>query len=226
VRWNHPERGLLYPDTFIPFAEQTGHISKISYWMLCEAARFAAIWQKQGLNIPLAVNLSARDLIDIELPNKLKAILTEHNLQADAISLEITESSIMDDPTRALETVERIAKMGIKLSIDDFGTGYSSLSYLKRLPVNELKIDKSFVMSIEHDQDDVTIVKSTIELGHNLGLKVVAEGIENVGVWNILKNMGCDYGQGYFMSKPMPATHFQAWTNQWAKTTLLATLKH
>jgi diguanylate cyclase (GGDEF)-like protein len=222
VRWQHPERGLLSPDMFIPFAEQTGHVSKISFWMLSEAARYAAAWQKQGLDIPLAVNLSARDLIDIELPNKLKEILKKHQLFANSLSLEITESSIMDDPARSLDTVERIARMGIKLSIDDFGTGYSSLAYLKRLPVNELKIDKSFVMNIEHDQNDTTIVKSTIELGHNLGLKVVAEGIENISAWNILKAMGCDYGQGYYMSKPMPAETFLAWTNQWAKSKLNA----
>lgn len=216
VRWNHPERGLLYPDMFIPFAEQTGHISKISHWMLSEASRYAAIWQKHGLNITLAVNLSARDLIDIELPNKLKEILIKHGLSANSLSLEITESSIMDDPARALETVERIAKMGISLSIDDFGTGYSSLAYLKRLPVNELKIDKSFVINLEHDPDDVTIVKSTIELGHNLGLKVVAEGIENRKSWDILKSMGCDYGQGYLMSKPMNADQLIEWMKHWS----------
>ncbi len=215
VRWNHPERGMVFPDMFIPFAEQTGHIGKISYWMLSEAARYAAIWQSQGLDIAVAVNLSARDLIDIELPQKLRQILDEHQLQAHTISLEITESSIMDDPERALETVERIAKMGIQLSIDDFGTGYSSLAYLKRLPVNELKIDRSFVMDIERDQDDVTIVKSTIELGHNLGLKVVAEGIENQKVWDILKMLGCDYGQGYFMGKPMAAEKLLDWAAQW-----------
>lgn len=218
VRWNHPERGLIFPDMFIPFAEQTGHIDKISYWMLSEAAKYAALWKKQGLDISLAVNLSARDLIDVELPNKLKQILAKHDLSAHSLSLEITESSIMDDPERALETVERIAKMGIQLSIDDFGTGYSSLAYLKRLPVNELKIDRSFVMNIENDQDDVTIVKSTIELGHNLGLKVVAEGIENKKVWDILKAMGCDFGQGYFMSKPMAADKLFEWTAQWTKS--------
>ncbi len=215
VRWNHPERGMVFPDMFIPFAEQTGHIGKISYWMLTEAARYAAFWQSKGLNIAVAVNLSARDLIDIELPQKLKIILDEQQLQAHSITLEITESSIMDDPERALETVERIAKMGIQLSIDDFGTGYSSLAYLKRLPVSELKIDRSFVMNIERDQDDVTIVKSTIELGHNLGLKVVAEGIENQNVWSILKRMGCDYGQGYYMSKPMAADKLLEWAENW-----------
>lgn len=216
VRWNHPERGLLYPDMFIPFAEQTGHISKISHWMLSEASRYAALWQKEGLNIALAVNLSARDLIDIELPNKLKQILIKHGLSADSLSLEITESSIISDPERALETLERISKMGISLSIDDFGTGYSSLAYLKRLPVNELKIDKSFVLNLEHDHNDVTIVKSTIELGHNLGLKVVAEGIENRKCWDILKSMGCDYGQGYLMSKPMNANQFIEWNKYWS----------
>ncbi len=211
VRWNHPERGLVFPDMFIPYAEQTGHIDKISFWMLSEAARYAAIWKNQGLDIALAVNLSARDLIDIELPNKLQKILDAHHLQANSITLEITESSIMDDPERALDTVKRIAQMGIELSIDDFGTGYSSLAYLKRLPVNELKIDRSFVMNIELDQSDVTIVKSTIELGHNLGLKVVAEGIENQQVWDILKALDCDYGQGYFISKPMPADQLLDW---------------
>lgn len=216
VRWNHPERGLLYPDMFIPFAEQTGHISKISHWMLSEASRYAAIWKKEGLDITLAVNLSARDLIDIELPNKLKEILIKHGLSSDSLSLEITESSIMEDPERALETVERIAKMGISLSIDDFGTGYSSLAYLKRLPVHELKIDKSFVMNLEHDQNDATIVKSTIELGHNLGLKVVAEGIENKKSWDILKSMGCDYGQGYLMSKPINANQMTEWAKHWS----------
>lgn len=215
VRWNHPERGLIYPDMFIPFAEQTGHIDKISHWMLSEAAKYAALWQSVGLNICLAVNLSARDLIDIELPKKLKNILDTNKISPNSLSLEITESSIMEDPERALETVESIAKMGIQLSIDDFGTGYSSLAYLKRLPVSELKIDKSFVMNLEQDKDDITIVRSTIELGHNLGLKVVAEGVENLNVWNILKSMGCDYGQGYFIGKPMPANGLLQWSKQW-----------
>lgn len=216
VRWQHPERGLVFPDMFIPFAEQTGHVRKISMWMLAEAARYAAKWQQDGIDVSLAVNLSARDLIDTELPAKLAEILGMHQLSSDSLSVEITESSIMEDPVRALQTVERISGMGIKLSIDDFGTGYSSLAYLKRLPVNELKIDKSFVMNIEHDADDATIVRSTIDLGHNLGLKVVAEGIENQKVWDILKSMGCDYGQGYFMSKPIPADEFVTWQKNWS----------
>ncbi len=215
VRWQHPERGLIYPDMFIPFAEQTGHVSKISWWMLSEASRYAAHWHEQGLNIAVAVNLSARDLMDIDLPTKLQAILNQHKISAKSLSVEITESSIMDDPVRAQITVERIAKMGVALSIDDFGTGYSSLAYLKRLPVNEIKIDKSFVMNIENDADDITIVRSTINLGHSMGLKVVAEGIENLNVWKILKEMGCDYGQGYFMCKPIPGDELVAWIEKW-----------
>ncbi len=225
VRWRHPERGLIYPDMFIPFAEQTGHVSKISWWMLSEASRYAALWREQGSEITVAVNLSARDLMDIELPTRLQAVLNDHNISAKSISVEITESSIMDDPVRAQTTVERIARMGVKLSIDDFGTGYSSLAYLKRLPVNELKIDKSFVMNIENDADDVAIVKSTIELGHSMGLKVVAEGIENLNVWHILKEMGCDYGQGYFMCKPIPADELLAWIKKWQNTHLALTSK-
>ena len=218
VRWHHPERGLIYPDMFIPFAEQTGHVSKISWWMLSEASRNAALWRDLGLDIAVAVNLSARDLMDIELPIRLQAVLNEHKILAKSITVEITESSIMDDPVRAQNTVERIASMGIELSIDDFGTGYSSLAYLKRLPVNELKIDKSFVMNIENDADDIAIVRSTIELGHTMGLKVVAEGIENVRVWNILKDMGCDYGQGYFMCRPIPADELLTWIKKWKTT--------
>jgi predicted signal transduction protein with EAL and GGDEF domain len=211
VRWEHPERGLIYPDAFIPYAEQTGSIGKISYWMLSEAARHTAQWIKNGWHIAVAVNLSARDLIDIELPNKLESILLDHGLRAESMTIEITESSIMEDPDRALETIDRLTEMGIKLAIDDFGTGYSSLAYLKRLPVSELKIDKSFVMNMEADQEDITIVRSTIGLGHNLGLKVVAEGIENERCWEILKSIGCDYGQGYYISKPIAADQFSDW---------------
>ncbi len=215
IRWQHPDKGFLYPDQFIPFAEQSGYIREISLWMLSEAARYAALWIATGVQLPIAVNLSTRDLIDQDLPNKITSILTHREVGIDAIAIEITESSIMDDPVRAETTLERLSAMGITLSIDDFGTGYSSLAYLKRLPVNELKIDKSFVLKMEEDENDRKIVKSTIDLGHNLGLKVVAEGIENQVVWNFLQEMGCDYGQGYYMSKPMPADDFLAWLTRW-----------
>jgi diguanylate cyclase (GGDEF)-like protein len=220
VRWKHPEQGFIFPDQFIPFAEQTGYIQLISQWMLNEAARYSQIWNALNLNYPIAVNISTRDLIDQELPDKINAILKTYHIDYSSLSLEITESSIMEDPVRALATLDKLSSMNIKLSIDDFGTGYSSLAYLKRLPVSELKIDKSFILKMEQDESDMKIVQSTIDLGHNLGLKVVAEGIENHIVWELLRNMGCDSGQGYYMAKPMPATDFVSWINLWDSSSI------
>jgi diguanylate cyclase (GGDEF)-like protein len=220
VRWKHPEKGFVFPDQFIPFAEQTGYIQLISQWMLNEAARYSQIWNTMNLHYPIAVNISTRDLIDQELPEKINAIFKTYNIDDSSLSLEITESSIMDDPVRALATLDKLSNMNIKLSIDDFGTGYSSLAYLKRLPVNELKIDKSFILKMEQDESDKKIVQSTIDLGHNLGLKVVAEGIENQVVWDLLRKMGCDSGQGYYMSKPMPASDFVSWINLWDSSSI------
>ncbi len=217
IRWKHPEKGYIFPDQFIPFAEQTGFIHHISMWMLNEAARLVALWKTQNIQIPIAINISTRDLIDQNLTTKILEIFERHNIGLDAlaISLEITESSIMDDPVRALATLDKLAAMQIKLSIDDFGTGYSSLAYLKKLPVSELKIDKSFVLKLEQDEDDRKIVQSTIDLGHNLGLKVVAEGVENKAVWDLLAQMGCDYGQGYYMGRPMHNAQFMQWLAAW-----------
>ncbi|WP_020183340.1 EAL domain-containing protein [Methylotenera sp. 1P/1] len=215
VRWIHPEKGLIFPDQFIPFAEQTGLIKDITLWMLEEACRVHTELKTEGIELTIAVNISTRDLIDSDFPDKVEAIFKRFNIAENAISLEITESSIMDDPVRAEATLHRLANMGLKIAIDDFGTGYSSLGYLKRLPVKELKIDKSFVMNMEKNDNDTIIVRSTVDLGHNLNLKVVAEGIENIEVWNILAKMGCDYGQGYFMGKPMPEKDFKSWLDKW-----------
>ena len=215
VRWIHPEKGFIFPDQFIPFAEQSGLIQKISLWMIEEACKVISVFKEQGLNLSIAVNISAKDLIDHDLPEKIFELLNEYQLSSESISLEITESSIMDDPSRAEATLNSLAEMGIKIAIDDFGTGYSSLAYLKRLPVHKLKIDKSFVMNMENDESDRKIVKSTIDLGHNLNLEVVAEGIENIGSWLLLESMGCDYGQGYFMGKPMPVKDFSPWLKSW-----------
>ena len=215
IRWMHPEKGCIFPDQFIPFAEQTGHIQKISLMMLNLAAGYSALWRSKGIDLPIAVNLSTRDLIDQNLSKKIMAILKTHHLNTDALSLEITESAIMDDPQRALQTLEELAGIGFKLSIDDFGTGYSSLAYLKKLPVSELKIDKSFVLKMTEDRDDIKIVRSTIDLAHNFNLKVVAEGIENMESWDLLKYLGCDFGQGYFISRPMPADKFVSWLDEW-----------
>ena len=215
VRWQHPTRGLVPPMQFIPFAEQTGFIRMLSAWVLSSAAKFAREAQDAGLDLRLSVNLSTRDLMDQDLPAKIEALITPRNVPASALCLEITESAIMDDPERALSTLEHLHAMGFKLSIDDFGTGYSSLAYLKRLPVDELKIDKSFVMAMERDLDDARIVRSTIELAHNLGLTVVAEGLETAKAWGMLSRLGCDEGQGYFIGKPMPHEQFIAWARDW-----------
>ncbi|MBY0368563.1 MAG: EAL domain-containing protein, partial [Burkholderiaceae bacterium] len=215
VRWQHPVRGLVPPMQFIPFAEQTGFIRMLSAWMLAGAARFSREAMDAGLDLRLSVNLSTRDLMDQDLPAKIEALIQPLQVPAASICLEITESAIMDDPERALSTLEHLHAMGFKLSIDDFGTGYSSLAYLKRLPVDELKIDKSFVMAMERDLDDARIVRSTIELAHNLGLSVVAEGLETVKAWAMLASLGCDEGQGYFICKPMPQDQFIAWAYSW-----------
>jgi len=221
VRWVHPEKGFIGPDNFIPFAETTGFIRMLTIWMMEKVARLAAQLQAQGLRLKFSVNLSTRDLLDQELPAAFGAILERHRLTPAALCLEITESAIMDDPARAQATLDRLAAMGFALSIDDFGTGYSSLAYLKRLPVDELKIDKSFVMKMAQDQDDAKIVRSTVDLGHNLGLRVVAEGVESEEVWFLLRQMGCDQGQGYFMGKPMPVERFLEWLQQWRAPEML-----
>lgn len=215
VRWRHPARGLIPPIQFVPFLEQTGQIRLLTHWVL---ARSAAIWCElaaQGRKLQIAVNLSARDLMDQDFPAKLRKLLAGHRLDAGALSLEITESAMMDDPQRAMQTLASLHDMGIALSIDDFGTGYSSLAYLKRLPVSTLKIDRSFVMNMESEPADAQIVRSTIDLAHNLGLTVVAEGIETIRTWNLLRQLGCDVGQGYLIARPLPLPEFPSWVDRW-----------
>ena len=214
VRWQHPSRGLVQPMDFIPFAEQTGFIRQLTLWVFEQAAAEQVALALLGVR-RVSVNLSTRDLLDLDLPDKLDAILRRHRAVAEGFCLEITESAIMDDPQRAEATLNRLSERGYKLSIDDFGTGYSSLAYLKRLPVDELKIDKSFVMAMEHDAGDAKIVRSTIDLAHNLGLSVVAEGIENENVLALLHGLRCDEGQGFHMSKPLPAADFCDWAARW-----------
>ncbi len=216
VRWAHPLRGMVFPDEFIPFAEQTGFIRILTRWVLDRSAALLRELAGQGIDLKLSVNLSTRDLLDQDLPAKFNEILVRHGLAASSFCLEITESAIMDDPVRAQQTLERLHAMGVDLSIDDFGTGYSSLAYLKRLPVDELKIDKSFVLNMENDIGDTKIVRSTIDLGHNMGLRVVAEGIESEAVWRLLAALGCDQGQGYFMSRPIAADQLAQWIANWS----------
>jgi EAL domain-containing protein (putative c-di-GMP-specific phosphodiesterase class I) len=211
VRWVHPTRGLVPPMQFIPFAEQSGFIRTLTQWVFEESARQWKLIAEEDADFVLSVNLSTRDLTDPDLPNKFATALARHRVPPSALCLEITESAIMDDPQRALATLDALAGMGFKLSIDDFGTGYSSLAYLKRLPVDELKIDQSFVRHMQADTDDATIVRSTIDLAHNLGLTVVAEGVENEAAWTMLRDLQCNHAQGYHMARPMPAGDFPRW---------------
>jgi diguanylate cyclase (GGDEF)-like protein len=211
LRWNHPKLGYVPPADFIPIAEQIGVINSITTWVLTEAIKQSKKWEKEGLDIEIAVNLSARNLQDIELPIRLQKLLNEYEVSPQKITLEITESFIMADPIHAKEVLSKIHNMGIKLSIDDFGTGYSSLAYLKTLPVNTIKIDKSFIVEMVSDGVDSMIVQSIIFLAHNLGLKVVAEGVENKEIWNLLASYNCDIAQGYFLQKPLLENDLKKW---------------
>ena len=216
VRWQHPQRGLIGPGQFIPFAERTGFIRELTTWMIDKSAERCSELRDHGFHLKVAVNLSTKDLMDLRLPERLAQTLARTHLEPASLSLEITESAIMDDPQRALGTLRRLDAMGVTLSIDDFGTGYSSLAYLKSLPLHELKIDQSFVKGMEQDRADLKIVRSTIDLAHNLGYQVVAEGVETAQTWAILRAMKCDMAQGYFMAKPMPEGDVQAWLGQWS----------
>ncbi len=214
VRWIHPERGRIPPDQFIPYAENTGYVRTITRWVIEEALRQRMQWEKMKMPLTISVNISARDLMNSDLPKLFGELMDKYGASPHWLCLEITESAIMGDPKRALGILEELHNMGFSLSVDDFGTGYSSLAYLKKLPVSELKIDQSFVFHMADDKDDATIVRSTIDLGHNMGLVVVAEGIENKATWDMLNDMGCDLAQGYYISKPMDADALLKWFEQ------------
>jgi diguanylate cyclase (GGDEF)-like protein len=211
ARWHHPERGLLSPDEFIPLAERSNLLRPMTLFLIDTALRQANSWRSKGIEMTVAVNLSMQNMLDLRLPNDLARLLTSWRLPAGSLELEITESTIMADRRRAQTILGRLSKMGVRLSIDDFGTGYSSLAYLQELPVDAIKIDKSFVMSMESDPGNATIVQSTVDLGHNLGLEVVAEGVESADVYNNLASLGCDYAQGYFLSKPLEPAKMTIW---------------
>ncbi len=211
VRWQHPQRGLIYPDQFIPLAEQTGLIKSLSLWVIDHALKQYTAWQHMGLDIKVAVNLSVRNLHDQELPKQVGELLQFHQVAPQALELELTESAIMADPLRALGVLTRLSELAVNLSIDDFGTGYSSLAYLKKLPVDTVKIDKSFVTDMMTDGDNAHIVRSTIDLAHNLGVQVVAEGVERHEAWLELSILGCDAAQGYYIQRPVPAAELTTW---------------
>ena len=210
IRWQHPERGLLQPGAFVPYVERTGAIKELSEYVLAEATGQLRIWRDHGFEIGVAVNLTMFDLLDTKLPGKIADLLEHSGVEPDRLELEITESLIMGDPQRVREVVERLKEIGVRLAIDDFGTGYSSLSYLKTLPIDVIKIDRSFVMAMGTNESDAAIVLSTIDLAHNLDLRVVAEGVEDAEALDQLRRYGCDYAQGYYISRPCESTEF--WT--------------
>lgn len=211
IRWIHPEYGFIPPDEFIPLAERTGVIHALTYWVCKHAFRIKSELAAQGHALGLSINVSARNLQDSEFKQKICLIAKEQGVSLSDIVMELTETAIMTDPDHALKMMNELNNAGVRLSIDDFGTGYSSLSYLKRLPVNEIKIDRSFVMEMAKNSDDQLLVKTTLSMGHNLSLMVVAEGIEDEATLDMLKEMGCDFAQGYHIAKPMPADAFVDW---------------
>ncbi len=220
VRWDHKIHGIMTPDEFIPMAERTGLIYPITQWVIKNALKQQAAWRAVGLDVGIAVNISAQTLLDPEFPDQVTGLIAAYDVSPQRITLEITESSIMFDQELALHILSRFADMGVRIAIDDFGTGYSSLSYLKKLPVSHLKIDKSFVLDMLANENDAIIVNATIDLGHNLGLKVIAEGVENEETLDRLRKRGCDAMQGYHINYPLRAEDFAPWiygASQWGQ---------
>ena len=211
MRWNHPQRGLLPPAAFVPMAERTGLIKSMTDWLLDRALEQCRAWQDAGAPIHVAVNISAKSLLDQTLPSKIQTLLDRWSVDPRFLKIEITESSIMADPAHALAILSLLQTMGVRLSVDDFGTGYSSLTHLRELPIDEIKIDKSFVMGLTSNEADAAIVRTVIDLGHNLGKQVCAEGVEDEETWLRLRELGCDLAQGYWISRPMTAGALMEW---------------
>jgi diguanylate cyclase len=211
LRWNHPRRGMVSPGVFVPIAERHGLIGTIGEWVIDEACRQARDWRDQGLRMRVAINLSVHQLRRPDLAERIAAALARHQINPDLLTCEITESVAMEDSDATMKVFERLAAVGVHLSIDDFGTGYSSLAYLRKLPVGELKIDRSFVLDLETSADACAVVEAVVKLAHTLGLKVVAEGVETEGQNRILRGFGCDLLQGYLFAKPMAARALSAW---------------
>jgi len=211
ARWQHHQRGMVGPDQFMPMIEVSDLIHPFSAWVIENALGECARWYAEGIELPVAVNVSTRNLLDLSLPDRIEASLRHHRLPSRLLELEITESSIMADPVRSLEVLLRLHQIGVSIAIDDFGTGYSSLAYLQRLPVQSLKIDRSFVLQMNQQRDALAIVSSIIELAHTTGVSVVAEGIETEEAFQKLAELGCDYAQGYYVARPMPAFKARSW---------------
>jgi diguanylate cyclase (GGDEF)-like protein len=211
VRWQHPERGLLPPDAFVPIAERTGLIRLLTLQVIRRGLEEQARWFAEGIDVPLAVNLSIANLLDTDLPRDIATLLADMRVRPGRLKLEITESYLVTDPTLIHSNIQELCAHGVGLALDDFGTGYSSLTHLRRLPIDEIKIDRSFIKDLESDSDDAVIVQSTIDLAHSLNLTVVAEGVETELAWRKLRDFGCDQAQGFYLAKPMPPQALTGW---------------
>jgi diguanylate cyclase (GGDEF)-like protein len=211
VRWQHPERGLLPPSEFVPLAERTGTVAELTRWVLDHALAQCRAWRDAGIDLPVAINVAAANIVDVTLPEAVAAALERHGVPGERLECEISEDTVMADPVRAMDVLGRLRQMGVRLSLDDFGTGHSSLAYLKRLPLDEVKIDRSFVLGMTDDENDAVIVRSTIDLARNLGLDVVAEGVENEEILRGLGDLHCDVAQGFHLSRPLPPAELVAW---------------
>ncbi len=211
IRWHHPARGLIMPSEFIPVARETSLIKELTLHVIDEAGRQWRAWAEQGRRLPIAVNISTRDLLDPGFPGEVATLIGKWRMPVTMLKFEVTESSVVDDPRRTEDVLERLGAMGLRFSVDDFGTGYFSVACLKRLPIDEIKIDPSFVAAMAVHEEDEIIVRSTIDLGHSLGLSVVAEGVETRSAMERLAPFGCDVAQGYYLGRPMPADEFEIW---------------
>jgi len=211
ARWKHPDHGFIPPDEFIPLAEKTGLTRKLTRWVLNKALEQCAFLISQGIEISISVNLSAQNLHEANFVTRVKSLLAKHKVPPNFLMLELTETAVMLDPNHAQDVLTQLSNEGIRSSIDDFGTGYSSLSYIKKLPIDEVKIDKSFIMDMVNDKDDSVIVDTTLHMSHNLGLRVVAEGVESEEILSALRTLGCDIAQGYYLTRPLSASDLLTW---------------
>jgi EAL domain-containing protein (putative c-di-GMP-specific phosphodiesterase class I) len=211
VRWHHPELGMLDPQEFVTIVEATGLIDPLTEFVLDRSLQQCRSWLDRGLTLSVAVNLSVRNLADTAFPSRVADALMRHRVSPALLALELTESAVMSDPERALPVLRGLHALGVRIAVDDFGTGYSSLAYLRRLPVDEVKIDKSFVLGLASDLGDLAVVRAIVDLGHSLGLVVVAEGVEQDATRDQLVEMGCDVAQGFLISRPLEADRFDAW---------------
>jgi EAL domain-containing protein (putative c-di-GMP-specific phosphodiesterase class I) len=214
IRWQHPTRGFIPPDQFIPLAEQTALIIPLTRWVLETAIAQCRRWLDDGLQLSVAVNLSMRNLRDESLPDTIAGLLAQYKIPPRQLRVEITESAVMTDVEHTLAVLQRLFALGVRIAIDDYGTGYASLSYLKHLPADELKIDRAFVRHLTTDVADQAIVRSTVNLAHSLGMQVVAEGVEDLATLNLLAALKCDIAQGYYLSRPVAARDLERWLRE------------